>query len=164
MKGLSLLILVILMAGCADDELTLISIRNRTELPIYALPYSSEFTNADWIAPGGLDEFYSINCDCLDGFEYFSFYYDSLIVIMKDHEDDPIKFYKDGTAVNYDPTLNPFTNPKVWNKRKFDLNLPGGVANSDLQETHISEHFFCIDAAHIKSLADTTFQELYPAH
>ncbi len=35
---------------------------------------------------------------------------------------DPIKFYKDGTTVNYDPELNPFINPEVWHKQDFDRN------------------------------------------
>jgi len=162
MKRIGWIFLLFLLAGCDNDDLTWISIRNITDIPIYAQPYSAEFTDGDWIVPGGLDEFYSINCDCLDGFDYFSFYYDSLIIYMKDNDENPIKFYKDGSTVNYDPTLNPFTNPKVWRNREFDLNLPSGSFNSDLQEKHISEHYFCIDAEHIKSLANTDHQELNP--
>ena len=113
MRGIIWIIVLFVFSGCANNELTWISVKNDTTLPIYVLPYSAEFTNADWIQPGVSDDFYSINCDCLDGFSYFSFYYDSLIVLMQDHDGDPIKFYKDGTTVNYDPKLNPFINPDV---------------------------------------------------
>ena len=155
--------MLFLLVGCQRDDLSWISIHNVTDVPIYAQPYSSEFTDGDWIVPGGLDEFYSINGDYLDGFEYFSFYYDSLIVHLKNHEDNPIKFYKDGSAVNYDPTLNPFTNPEVWRNREYDRSLLSATVISSLEETHISEHYFSIDADHIKSLADTVLQELNPA-
>ena len=114
MRRLGWLIVFFVLVGCSDDNLSYISIRNETSIPIYALPYTAEYTNGEWIQPGLTDEFYSINCDCLDGFEYFSFYYDSLIIYIKDHDEKPVKFYKDGTTVNYDPTLNPFTNPEVW--------------------------------------------------
>jgi hypothetical protein len=35
------------MAGCASDDLSQIAIRNMTDVPIYALPYSSDFTDGD---------------------------------------------------------------------------------------------------------------------
>ena len=152
--------LFFLVAGCAKDELSWISIQNKTSIPIYAQPYSSDFTNGEWIQPGLADEFYSINGDYLDGFEYFSFYYDSLIIHMKDHDEDPIKFYQDGTTENYDPTLNPFTNPDVWKTRSFERHLPRSAFNT-LEEKHIVEHFFCIDAEDVKSLCDTIIHELY---
>lgn len=152
-----------MLAGCVNDDLSWISIRNATEVPIYARAYSSEFSDGNWIQPGVLDEFYSINCDCLDGFEYFSFYYDSLIVYLEGHEEDPVKFYQNGSAVNYDPILNPFTNPDVWRNRKFDRNLPGDSFNSLIQEKHVSEHYFIIDQNSIKSLNKPTPKQLIPA-
>lgn len=145
MRLLTLLILVLMAAGCAKDDLSWMSIRNQTEVPIYAQPYSSDFTDSDWIPPGGMDEFYSINCDCLDAFEYFTFYYDSLIVYLQDLEEEPLKFYPDGTTVNYDPQLNPFINPNVWRTRELE-NVPAAK--------HISEHYFTITAEHIVSLSD----------
>jgi hypothetical protein len=163
MKGLTGIFLMFLMVGCGNNDLSWISICNQTEVSIYAQPYSSEFANSDWIEPGGSDDFYSINCDCLDGFEYFSFYYDSLIVILMDHENEPIKFYKDGTTINYDPTLNPFMNPEVWKIREFDRYLTNSESESTNQEKHISEHYFSISQENIKSISDTIFQELNPA-
>lgn len=142
---------LIVLAGCTNDELSWISIKNDTTIPIYVLPYSSEFTNADWIQPGVSDDFYSLNCDCLDGFAYFSFYYDSLIVLMKDHDGDPIKFYKDGTTVNYNPALNPFINEDVWKVQDFDRAVSGSAFNT-IEEKHIYEHYFCIEEENVKSL------------
>lgn len=162
MRGIALILLLFLVTGCANDDLSWISIRNDTAVAIYALPYSSDYTNGEWIPPGVVDEFYSINNDYLDGYEYFSFYYDSLIIYMKDHEDDPIKFYQDGSAENYDPTLNPFTNPDVWKTRYFERHLPGSGFNT-LEEKHITEHYFCIDDESVKSLVDTIFHELNSA-
>lgn len=162
MRGIILIFLVLLLAGCNSDDLSWISIRNDTTVPIYALPYSADFTNGDWIQPGAADEFYSLNCDCLDGFGYFSFYYDSLIVYVKDMEDTPVKFYKDGTTINYDPTLNPFINEDVWKMRDFDRRLSGSAFNT-LEEKHIFEYYFCIEAESVKFLSDTITQELQPA-
>ena len=152
MRGIIFAILVCILAGCHNDELTWISIKNGTTSPIYALPYSSDFTNGEWIQPGVSDEFYSINCDCLDGFAYFSFYYDSLIVYLKDHGDDPIKFYQDGTTINYDPALNPFINEEVWCTHDFDRHLSGSAFNT-LDEKHITEYYFTVDAACVKSIS-----------
>ena len=163
MRVLAFILLLILMVGCGKEDLSQISIRNQTEVPIFTQPYSSEFTDGDWIPPGGMDEFYSINCNCLDAFEYFSFYYDSLIIFLQDHEEDPIKFYPDGSVINYDPKLNPFTNPNVWRVREFDRIVDGNASSATELELHISEHYFCISAEHIKSLADTIPQELNPA-
>ncbi len=87
MRGFIGILVLIALAGCANDDLSWISIRNETSTPIYVLPYSSEFANADWIQPGVSDDFYSIGCDCIDGYAYFSFYYDSLIVFLKDHDE-----------------------------------------------------------------------------
>jgi hypothetical protein len=162
MRGLVLIVLVFLLAACSSDELSRISIRNDTTIPIYVLPYSSDFSNGDWIQPGVVDDFYSLDCDCLDGFEYFSFYYDSLIVYLKDREDTPVKFYKDGSTINYDPTLNPFINEEVWKTRNYDRHLEGSAFNT-LEEKHIYEHYFSIEAESIKSLSDTVTLELEPA-
>lgn len=142
---------LIALTGCSGDDLSWLSVKNDTTIPIYVLPYSSEYTNADWIQPGVSDDFYSIGCDCLDGFGYFSHYYDSLIVFMEDHDNDPIKFYKDGTTVNYNPELNPFINPDVWKVQNFDRTVSGSGFNT-LEEKHIYEHYFCIREEHVKSL------------
>lgn len=151
MRGLLIAISIIFLAGCNNDELTWISVKNGTGTPIYVLPYSEDFTNGDWIQPGVSDEFYSINCDCLDGFSYFTTYYDSLIVYLKDQGDNPIKFFKDGTTINYDEGLNPFTNKDVWLTHSFDKHLSGSVF-STLEEKHIFEYYFTVDAASVKSI------------
>ena len=160
MRGIAWILLFFLVTGCTGDDFSWISIRNETSVAIYAQPYSSDYTDGDWIHPGFANKFYSINSEYLNGYEYFSFYYDSLIIYMKDHDDDPIKFYQDGTSENYDPTLNPFTNPDVWKIRDFERHLPGSAFNT-MEEKHIVEHYFCIDAEDIKSLCDTIIQELY---
>jgi hypothetical protein len=162
MRRITYLLLIMVLTGCGSDDLSWISIHNNTEIPIYAMPYSSEFANGEWIQPGLMDEFYSINCKCLDGFTYFTTYYDSLIIFMKGQGDDPIKFYRDGTAINYDPTQNPFTNPDVWATLEYDQTISDDQSNSDQEEKHISEHYFSIDAIKIKSLADTTLRKLDP--
>lgn len=140
-----------LLAGCSNNDITLISIRNNTSIALFVLPYSSDFANADWLQPGGTDDFYSINCDCIDGFNYFSHYYDSLIVLMQDHDGEPIKFYKDGTTINYDSELNPFINPDVWKTKNFKKAVSGSAFNS-MEEKHIWEFYFCIDEESVKSL------------
>ncbi len=69
---------------------------------------------------------------------------DSLIVFLKDHEDVPIKFYKDGTTVNYDPDYNPFTHKEVWQVQDFEWH----IANSGFtgqEENHVFEHYFIIE-------------------
>ncbi len=162
MRGVAIIFLVFLLAGCSNDELSWISIRNDTSIPIYVLPYSSDYTDGEWIQPGIADDFYRLNSDFLDGFAYFSFYYDSLIVFLKDREETPVKFYKDGTTVNYDPTLNPFINRDVWKSRNFDTHLSGSSFNT-LEEKHIFESYFCIDGEKVKSLSDTITMELHPA-
>ena len=162
MRAIAILFLFFLLAGCNNDELSWISIRNDTSIPIYVLPYTSDYSYGEWIQPWVSDDFYSLNCDCLDGFTYFSFYYDSLIVIMKDLEETTVKFYKDGTTLNYDPTLNPFINPDVWKSRSFDRHLSSTSFNT-LEEKHIFDTYFCIDAQSIKSLSDTITMELHPA-
>ena len=162
MRGVAIIFLVFLLTGCSNDELSWISIRNDTSIPIYVLPYSSDYTDGEWILPGNADDFYRLNSDFLDGFAYFSFYYDSLIVFLKDREETPVKFYKDGTTVNYDPTLNPFINRDVWKSRNFDTHLSGSSFNT-LEEKHIFETYFCIDAENVKSLSDTITMELHPA-
>lgn len=161
MRGIIIAAALLILAGCTNDDLTWISIKNNTPTPIYVLPYSSDFTNGEWIQPGVFDDFYSINCDCLDGFSYFSFYYDSLIVYLKDHEDDPIKFYKDGTTINYDPKLNPFTNKDVWETHDFERHVSGSGFNT-LEEKHIFEHYFTIDASCIKSINVTSESDPVP--
>lgn len=152
MKGFLWIIALMTLIGCNNSDLTWISIKNATTLPIYVLPYSSEFTNADWIQPGVSDDFYSIACDCIDGFTYFSFYYDSLIVFMKGEEDHPIKFYSDGTTVNYNPDLNPFVNPDVWHTKDFNWTVDGSAFKT-LEEKHIFEYYFCVELENVKSLA-----------
>lgn len=162
MRRLVWIIVFFLLVGCSDDDLSYISIRNNTIIPIYALPYAAEYTNGEWIQPGLTDEFYSINCDCLDGYEYFSSFYDSLIIYIQGHDEDPVKFYKNGHTVNYDPTLNPFTNPEVWNLHEFERHLEGSSFES-LEEKRIVEHYFSLETDHVKSLADTLMYELNPA-
>jgi hypothetical protein len=162
MNRIIYIVILFWLVGCTQDDLSYISIRNDTSIPIYALPYTSDYTDGGWIQPGVTDEFYSISCDCLDGYGYFSFYYDSLIIYIKDQEEDPVKFYKDGRTVNYDPTLNPFTNPEVWKSHEFDKNVPGSSFQT-LEEKHIFEHFFTIDPQNVKSLADTLINPLNPA-
>ncbi len=152
MRGFIWIIVLIALSGCGKNDLTWISIKNDTTIPIYVLPYSADFTNADWIQPGVSDDFYSINCDCIDGYSYFSFYYDSLIVLMQDHDGDPIKFYKDGTTVNYDPKLNPFVNPDVWWTNDFDKTDTKSAYNTS-KEKHIYEFYFCIKEESVKSLS-----------
>ncbi len=161
MRGFGWMIGLILLAGCASDDLSWISIRNETPTPIYIQPYSSDYTDGAWIQPGVSDDFYAINGDVLDGFTYFSLYYDSLIVYLKDYDDKPVKFYQDGTTINYDPTLNPFTNPDVWKSHEFKQQLSGTPPTMD--EKNIFEHYFTIDAASVKYLSDTILQELNPA-
>jgi hypothetical protein len=151
MRFLLLAVSIFLLTGCNNDELTWISIKNGTGTPIYVLPYSEDYTNGDWIQPGLSDEFYSINCDCLDAFSYFSFYYDSLIVYLKHHGDDPIKFYKDGTTINYNESHNPFTNPEVWRMKEFEKQVSGSSFNT-LKEKQITEYYFTVDAASVKSI------------
>ena len=152
MKRFIWIFVLMLLVGCDNKDLTWISIKNETTIPIYTLPYSSDFTNADWIQPGATDDFYSISCDCLDGFTYFSFYYDSLIVLIKDDDKNPIKFYKDGTTVNYNSELNPFINPEVWHRQDFDRTVDGTAFNT-LEEKHIYEYYFSIEQENVKSLA-----------
>jgi len=151
MKRFIWVFVLLLLVGCDNKDLTWISIKNETTIPIYTLPYSSDFTNADWIQPGATDDFYSISCDCLDGFTYFSFYYDSLIVFIKDDDENPIKFYKDGRTVNYNSELNPFINPEVWRKQDFNRTVDGTAFNT-LEEKHIYEYYFSIEQEHVKSL------------
>jgi hypothetical protein len=162
MRGIAWVILLLLIAGCASDELSQIAIRNMTDVPIYALPYSSDFTDGEWIEPGFARDFYSIESDHLDGFGFFSFYYDSLIVYLRDHDDNPVKFYKDGSTINYDPTLNPFLNPDVWESREIKQSVRG-TSVTELEEKRIFEHYFCIEAEKVKSLEDTVLHELNPA-
>ena len=149
-----------LLLGCADDKISYISIRNQTTIPIYVLPYASSFSDGGWIQPGVTDEFYSIEINHLNGYEYFTAYYDSLIVYIKGYDDEPVKFYKDGTTVNYDPDFNPFINPDVWVSHSFDTHLRSSGINT-LEEKQIYEDFFSIDAKCVISLADSV--NLYPA-
>ena len=162
MRRVAWFVILFLLAGCTSNEQSWISIRNDTALPIFALPYTSEFTDGEWIQPGVADDFYSIDCDCLDGYNYFSFYYDSLIIYLKDDDQNPIKFYQDGTTVNYDPTQNPFTNPDVWKIRDFNRHVNGNALTA-LEEKHIYEHYFCVKAENVASLSDTVLYELDPA-
>lgn len=153
MRYLSLIVLLLLTA-CNKDDLSYLSINNATGTPIFALPYSSDYTDGGWIQPGSNDEFYSIEHDDLDAYEYFSAYYDSLVVFLKGYEDDPVKFFKDGRTINYDPLMNPFTNREMWNSQLFDRSVIGNSFES-LEEKHIEEHFFSISELSIPSLADS---------
>jgi hypothetical protein len=152
MRGFIWILALIALAGCANDAQSWISIKNETTIPIYVMPYSSDYANADLIQPGVSDDFYTLDNDCLDGFTYFSFYYDSLVVLMEDHDEDPIKFYKDGTTINYNPALNPFINKDVWKVKDFERAVTGSAFNT-LEEKHIYEHYFCIEQENVKSLA-----------
>ena len=144
MRKLAFILALTTLWGCNNDEYSYISIRNETTTPIYVLPYVSDYSDGDWINPGFTDEFYSIGVDHFNGYEFFCVYYDSLIIYLKDYEDDPVKFYKDGTTINYDPTRNPFTNPEMWTSRSFD-ELESGSTFDNLQEKEISEDYFTID-------------------
>jgi len=162
MRNLTLTVIILLFVGCARNELSYVSIKNDTGVPIYALPFAADYTEGDWIAPGATEEFYSIACDCLDGFRYFSYYYDSLIVFIGDEQAHPVRFYKTGRTVNYDPTLNPFQNEDVWRTREFEQSLKSSGLEGN-ERTHIMEHYFTIDVTKIKSLSDTITAELNPA-
>ncbi|PID91812.1 MAG: hypothetical protein CSA96_06470 [Bacteroidetes bacterium] len=161
MRTSLIIALLLALASCKDDDISWIAIENVTALPIYASAYSSDYTEGDWIQPGVTDEFYSIANNWLDGFAYFSFYYDSLVIYIKDHE-YPVRFYKDGRAENYDPTLNPFTNPEVWKTRSYKRYMDGSLTES-LEEKQIFEHYFSIEAEKVKTLSDTIYQLLTPA-
>ncbi len=154
MKILPLILILSILMGCNDDELSYLSICNETPVPIYALSYTSDYSDGSWIQPGVTDEFYSISINHLNGYEYFSVYYDSLIVFLKDHEDDPVKFYPDGTTINYDPALNPFINPEVWQTRAFSRHLPVSSFES-MEEKQIYEDYFSIEIAYIISMSDS---------
>jgi hypothetical protein len=151
MKTLAFILALTILWGCNNDDYSYISIRNQTTIPIYVLPYASEYSDGDWINPGFTDKFYSIGVDHLNGYEFFCVYYDSLIVYLKDHEEDPVKFYSDGTTINYDPALNPFKNPEMWTTRSFN-ELESGSAFENLHEREISEDYFSIDYNSIISL------------
>lgn len=163
MRGFQWILILLLVTGCSRNDLSSISVRNLTDLPLYVQPYSSDFTDGNWIQPGLMEDFYTINCDCLDGFRYFSFYYDSLIIHIKDFEDQPIKFYKDGTTINYDPTLSPFTNPDVWKVKESQSEVQGKVIKSNYEERVIIDHYFCISTESIKSLKEIEVKELTPS-
>lgn len=154
MRPLILIGILILLGSCSSDEMSFLSIQNRTTLPIYVQPYISDFAEGDWIQPGSSNEFFSIDHDGLDGFEYFSFYYDSLVVYLKDCEEKPVKFYKDGRTVNYDPELNPFTNRDMWEIHQIRRNVSGNAFET-LEEKKVQEHYFRISALSIPYIADT---------
>lgn len=141
----TLVIILVLTAfwGCNNDEYSYISIRNETTTPIYVLPYTSGYSDGDWISPGFTDKFYSIGLDHLNGYEFFCAYYDSVIVYLKENENEPIKFYSDGTTINYDPTFNPFTNPEMWTTRSYN-ELKSGSTFESIHDKEISEDFFTI--------------------
>jgi hypothetical protein len=65
--------------------------------------------------------------------------------------------------VNYDPTLNPFVNPDVWESMEYNSNVEGSSMEGwDVK--HILEHFFSVEASSVKSLSDTIYLPLHPAH
>jgi hypothetical protein len=146
------IVLSLVLAGCSDNDLSYISIRNKVSQPIYAVPYASGYCQGEWIQPGITNEFYSIYIEGLDGYDYFAFYYDSVIVFVKDHEDEPVKFYRDGTTVNYDPLMNPFTNRDVWSSHEFERHVPGN-GNESSEKKRIFEYFFSIETERIISLS-----------
>jgi hypothetical protein len=156
------LILVLLITACNRDDYAFISLKNDTGVPIFALPYSAQYTNGDWIGPGETDEFYTLETDHLNAFEYFSYYYDSLVVYMEGSDDFPVKFYKNGHTVNYDPTLNPFTNREVWIQRNLEM-AEAGSGMESVKRKHVLEHYFTIKADKVKSLGDTLWSTLHPA-
>ena len=156
------MILSVLACGCAGDDISRLSIMNDTGISIYALPYASDFTDGDWIAPGTFVDFYSISHESLDAYAFFTLYYDSVIIYLEDHDLYPVKFYQDGSTVNYDATRNPFTNPDVWDQRKFKSYISGSPINS-MEEKRIFEHFFAIERKYVKILSDSVLHELNPA-
>ena len=153
MRALFIALILVVLAGCNKDELSYLSICNETPIPIYATSYTSDYSDGEWISPGSSDEFYTLNIDHLDGFRYFSLFYDSLVVFLKDHEEHPVKFYSDGVTINYDPELNPFTNPEVWQTRTFYRHVPGSSFES-LEEKQIFEDYFSIETSCIISLSN----------
>jgi len=155
MKNLAFIIALTTILGCSNEEYSYLSVRNKTTSPIYVLPYTSDFSDGDWIEPGITDEFYSIGIEHLNGYEYFITYFDSVIIYVKDYEDYPVKFFSDGTSLNYDPELNPFINPEVWNTRDFNELMPG-TAFQTIKEKEVNEDYFIIDSASIISLTTTT--------
>lgn len=155
MRILSVILMFSALIGCNNDELSYISVRNQTPTSIYVLPFASGYSDGDWIQPGLSDEFYSIGVDHLDGYEYFCLYYDSLIIYIKDHEDKPVKFYRDGTTINYNPSRNPFTNPKMWTSRNYNENGSGSAYQSSGRK-EVNEDYFVIDEASIISLTSPT--------
>jgi len=159
---IALFVFIALMLGaCAQDDYSAMGIRNKTEVPIFALPYVADYTSGAWIQPGLTDDFYTIDCDCLDGYDYFSFYYDSLVIFLEGMETHPIKFFKDGSTVNYDPTKNPFTNQDVWVSWEYDGIEPGN--QESVKQRSYTEHFFVIETSAVKILSDTLWTELNPA-
>jgi len=153
MRALFIALILVVLAGCNKDELSYLSICNETPIPIYATSYTSDYSDGEWISPGSSDEFYILNIDHLDGFRYFSLFYDSLVVFLKDHEEHPVKFYSDGVTINYDPELNPFTNPEVWQTRTFYRHVQGSSFES-MEEKQIFEDYFSIETSSIISLSN----------
>lgn len=162
MRKFTLPLLLILVAACSYEDMACISIGNNTGIPIFSLPYSEEYTNGEWIQPGSINEFYTLNNDQLDGFEYFSYYYDSLVIHIKGQDNRPVKFYKDGRTINYNPELNPFINPNVWKVRKNSVN-PSGSAFEGFEEKKMVEHYFTISANNVLSLSDSIASQSEPA-
>lgn len=156
MRTLATICMLSLLMACDNDAVSYISISNNTPVPIYAIPYSSEYSDGDWINPKSSDEFYSLGIDNLDGFDYFLAYYDSLLIFIKDHEKHPVKFYPDGTTINYSPELNPFTNRDVWDSRVYSTFLRDAT-NEDLEEKTVFEDYFTIELDHIISLSETEY-------
>lgn len=155
MKILTFIFALTILLGCSNEEYSYLSVRNKTTSPIYVLPYTSNFSDGDWIEPGITDEFYTISVEHLNGYEYFCTYFDSVIIYVKDYEDYPVKFYSDGTTLNYNPELNPFINPEVWKTRDFNELMPGNAFQS-IKEKEVNEDYFIIDSLSIVSLTSTT--------
>ena len=51
------MLLPVLLAGCNNNEMSSISVRNLTDIPLYVQPYSTDFTDGNWIQPGLREDF-----------------------------------------------------------------------------------------------------------
>ena len=74
MRTLTLIIAFLVLAGCNDDEISYLSVRNETPQPFYAVFYTAGLSEGEWVQPGSTDNFFSLNLDHVNSFEYFSFY------------------------------------------------------------------------------------------
>lgn len=142
MKQVLIIIGILIMMGCSSNDESWLSIENSTDMDIFAIPYTEEFSHGTAIPSGEKDEFFTLSCDCLDGYTYFSTYYDSLVIFFNNEEETPVKFYSDGRTINYDSIQNPFINPLVWNYRVFEEEYYTEI--NSVETRMIYEHFFTI--------------------